>query len=240
MILKNEARKDITKPNERHHYYPFAEINLGDMKTRGKYPGLYPEGAVIHYTASPDGLKTYQYSLKTGLCHFVIDEFGQVYQGFPLLRWGFHAGESMCPVTKRTSVSKYYVGIEVVCAGLLTKRLDSHGADTYETWFGSFIDKSHVMTFNNNRENIKAGTYHLFTPGQVATLESLITWLKWNCQSVFSFDHVFGHDEVSGPRGIGYWRKTDPGGSLGMTMDAFRTKLKQLFIGGDRWTPRSG
>jgi hypothetical protein len=39
---------------------------------------------------------------------------------------------------------------------------------------------------------------------------------------------VLGHDEVSGPKGLGWRRKNDPGGALSCTMSKFREKLKQL------------
>ncbi|WP_457021162.1 hypothetical protein [Luteimonas sp. A611] len=67
--------------------------------------------------------------------------------------------------------------------------------------------------------NQSAGHYQKYTILQEASLRTLLTWLRSNNPDVFRFDLVLGHDEVSPGR------KVDPGGSLSMTMSAFRQSL---------------
>lgn len=45
---------------------------------------------------------------------------------------------------------------------------------------------------------------------------------------IFSFDKIKGHDEAVAESGHPY-RKNDPGGSLSITMDEFRQKLKNQY-----------
>lgn len=86
-----------------------------------------------------------------------------------------------------------------------------------------------MRTITSNTQNIAKGTYEKYTEKQEQALIELVLWLKKNNPSVFNLDYVLGHDEVAGPSGIGRWRKTDPGGSLSMTMDKFRTLLKNKY-----------
>jgi hypothetical protein len=68
------------------------------------------------------------------------------------------------------------------------------------------------------------GYYHKYTPLQEGTLIRTLMWLYVNCID-FKLEYVLGHHEVAGLKGVGYWRKNDPGGSLSMSMNVFRTFL---------------
>lgn len=198
---------------------PFAFIPPKAMKTQGRYERGYPLGAVVHHSAGTDA-GIYEYGLQQGFTYFVINRDGRILQGFPLDRWGSHAGVSKWPGLGE-GVSSKLVGIEVVSAGKLSK-----SGDGWKSWFGKTYSDDEVRTVPTNKENIQAGTYHKFTSEQEASLIKLLRWLKENNPGVFSYDFVIGHDECSGPAGIGYWRKNDPGASLSMTMPELRKHLK--------------
>jgi len=202
---------------------PLAEIPERRMKTRGGYESGQPEGAVIHYTSGQSAKTSLNWGRKQGYCYFIIDRDGIIYQSFPLNRWGYHAGKSLCPVTDRSSVSKYYVGIELASAGKLSKIND----DRYKSWFGN-VYKGEEVRSHPGGANIVAGSYHVFTEEQEDALIKLLCWLKKNSKS-FDFNRVFGHDEICDPLG----RKCDPGAALSVTMPEFRGKLVEKFLEGD-------
>ena len=223
-------------------------VNL-KMKTRGYYQKGHPEGAIVHFTAGRsrkaseggsrnpishlgNGIRGVKSAVDKGsYAYFVIDRDGNVFQNFPLNRWGYHAGKSKCPETGRSSVSSNYVGIEVQNAGKL-KKVDS---ERFMAWFSKpengdeyfYKSKGEVKHFQK-QENIAAGYYHLYSTEQKKALVDLLLWLEDNGNGIFNIDHIFGHDEVAGPRGLGYWRKVDPGGALDMTMNEFRQMLKDI------------
>ena len=220
-----------------------SQIDQLKMKTRGYYSQGHPEGAIVHFTAgrsrskAEGGKRNLPTHLDMGIlgvknavtegsyAYFIIDRSGNVFQNFPLNRWGYHAGESKCPVTGRKSVSNYYVGIEVQGAGMLT-RVDD---DRYRAWFTNTANGDHYFYKSKNevqyfkkRDNIQEGNYHLFSHEQKKSLVDLLLWLEENGNGIFNIEKVFGHDEVAPSR------KNDPGGSLGMSMPEFRRMLKDV------------
>lgn len=204
-------------PNEPGNiWYPLADLSQPSLKTQGKYKYGYPEGAIVHFTAGGSALSSLNYGRKQKYCFFMIDFDGTVYQSFPLNRWGYHGGPSKCPVTRRTSVSKYYVGIEVACAGKLTKLADG----LYKPWFDAEYSEDQVRFAEWAHE---PGYYHKYTKEQEKALTDLLIWLKNNNPDKFSLDLVFGHDEVAPTR------KNDPGGSLSMSMKSYRALLNERF-----------
>lgn len=194
---------------------PFAEVVDPPLPTKGRYPKGYPEGAVVHYTAGAYGLSELELARQVGFTYFLIDKDGGIHQGFPLDRWGSHAGVSSWPSLGPGNVSKRLVGIEVDCAGVVTP----DGAGNFTSWWKSRIPREEVRIVYDE-ENRKAGAYHIYTKEQEESLTRLILWLKENNPEVFSLDLVLGHDEVSPGR------KTDPGGSLSMTMPSYRQVLR--------------
>jgi N-acetyl-anhydromuramyl-L-alanine amidase AmpD len=205
-------------------WYPKAVIPKRKMPTFFEYSMKYPIGAVVHFTAGrdkteQDALSTYNYGCEQGYTFFVIGPTGVVYQGFPLNRGGFHAGQSNWPGIG-SGVSFHLVGIEVVCAGSLDAKLKS--------WFGETYQESEARKILPNSEyECPEGYYKKFTPEQEAALIELLTWLKSNNSAVFKPDYILAHHEVSGMKGIGHWRKADCGGSLSMPMSKLRELIKK-------------
>jgi N-acetyl-anhydromuramyl-L-alanine amidase AmpD len=202
---------------------PLAQIVTPHMPTQGAYPDGYPRGAVVHFTAGRDDNEQHAANMvswgrEQGYCYFVIGPSGIIYQSFPLDRWGHHAGESAWPGLG-SSVSSKLVGIEVCCAG----KLD----DKNQSWFGVTYPSSEVRKVTESKHGCPTGFYRKFTAEQEQSLKQLLIWLKQNNPAVFSFDLVLGHHEVSGMKGIGHWRKNDPGGSLSMPMDILRDDIRR-------------
>ena len=185
------------------------------MRTRGTYRKGYPEGAIVHFTAGhPNGEGAVEYAIsKNSYCYFVIGPDGTVYQNFPLNRWGYHAGKSEHDNLGK-SVSQFLVGIEITCAGKVEKIKDN----LFKPWFDLYLTRQEVR-FVPKEQNCIAGWYHRYTEAQERSLMVLLLWLQQNNPNVFRLEYVLGHDEVSPGR------KSDPGGSLSMTMPDFRAHL---------------
>lgn len=219
-----EDRPSVSEPDSKALWCPFAETEFPEAKTKGSYKHGYPEGAIVHFTAGHHRslASSIETQLKNKLCYFVIDADGNIAQNFPLDSWGYHAGKSKWPGLGN-GVSDNLVGIEVQCGGKLEKK-----GNKWQTWFGKTIPASERRQVQHS-DNQQAGTYHKYTQAQEKALEALLLWLKKNNPEVFSLDLVLGHDEVSGPKGLGYYRKNDPGGSLSMTMSKYRDHLEQEY-----------
>lgn len=205
---------------------PFAVQSPRKMKERGTYARGYPLGAVVHFTAGRDGAqKTIDGGIKNGYTYLCIQRDGKVVQAHPISKWGYHAGESKwifwAKKKLRGTVSDDLIGIEINCAGLVTPQKDG----TFKTWFGTTLTKDEVR-YSPGIANQMKGYYEKYTPAQEDALGKVLFWLKDQSPDIFDFDFVVGHDEVAGMRGIGRWRKNDPGAALSMTMDQFRAKLK--------------
>ena len=208
------------KTGEKLLRVPFAKQYGKESHTRGKYSNGYPVGAIVHFTAGSQNQKgedAMDYQVKKGCTYFFIDKDGQIWQNFPLNEHGYHSGESGWKGLNGY-VSDELVGIEIACAG----QLDSKN----KSWFGATIPQDQVRKVPG-LANMEEGNYQKYTPAQEASLIRLLLWLKSNNPEVFNLDYVLGHDEVSGPAGIGFRRKNDPGGSLSCTMPQLRDKLKE-------------
>lgn len=200
-------------------WYPPATRVIPQLPTKGRYTSGYPRGAVVHYTAGAYGLSELDLARQLGYAYFLIDEHGGVHQGFPLDRWGSHAGLSQWPGIG-TGVSRELVGIEVDCGGIL-KRHPTLPA-VWTTWWGKAIPPAERREVAAEANRV-AGVYHHYTPAQEASLAALLVWLKGNNPEVFDLNLVLGHDEVSPGR------KQDPGGALSLTMPAFRELLQKRY-----------
>lgn len=233
--------KDKDRTIENNLWCPFAEIGETKMVTKGKYRKGFPEGAVIHYTAGRDSTEsdaknTLKWGIEQEYCFFVIGPTGVIYQNFSLDSWGSHSGKSSYGPYKE-AVSKYLVGIEVVCAGKVLPVSEN----TFGAWF-HFVDgnspKSGVKktsrlysseevrhSIEQKETYVQEGYYKTFTAEQESSLTQLLLWLKRTNSNVFNFKYVLGHMEVSP------YRKADPGASISMGMIEYRTKLKNLHEG---------
>lgn len=219
---------------EKKLWYPEALIRT-DLKraAKGEYPKGYPYGAIVHFTAGQyskgveDAIATIANSAYFFCC---IGTDGKLVQANPLNQWGYHAGESAWTIEgeKRNGVSSFLVGIEINNPG----RLELHDGKYYTYWDSKRkqpIAAKDVRVFEQNKDNILAGAYLPYTKAQEETLLEFLLWAKANNPTVFNFDYVLGHDEAAGPKGIGRWRKNDPGGALSMTMTEFRQLLKDEY-----------
>lgn len=207
---------------------PFARTEFPSARTRGAYSYGHPRGAIVHFTAGHPQQRlqdAIDWQVQKGYTYFVIDHEGHIAQNFPLTQWGYHAGDTQKYPSSWPSlgfgVSDQCVGIEVCCPGKLTK----HRAPNFSnTPYSESLCRQ--VAEEANREG---GWYYKFAEAQESALIRLLLWLKSNAPDVFGFEHVLGHDEVSGPRGLGWRRKNDPGGSLSWTMDAFRVELAKRY-----------
>lgn len=212
----SDNRPSISSGDQKLLWCPFAETDFRTAVSRGSYADGYPKGVVVHYTAGRrSGLASaLNYQVNQGYLYFVIDEHGNIGQNFSLDSWGYHAGKSGYPGLSG-KVSNDLVGIEVQCAGKLTK----HG-DNYLTWFDTKVPESEVRAIPAKKDNQEQGYYQKYTEAQEKALTKLILWLYNNNPDVFNLEFVVGHDEV----GLG--RKSDPGGALSMTMPEYRNYLR--------------
>lgn len=237
-------------------------VTLGEV--RHAYQGFRPdglEGAIIHYDAGrsrprtgaddPEygARSTLGHAQSAGYAYATISRSGTIYLpgNMDWERWGSHAGKSVCPDTKRTSVSQFYVGFEVNSPGWLYATTKT---DTYAPWFNCVRDQngsvitnekgkasivsvedetyqaSELRLVKQQQGNIAPGAYTPYTDAQFNALIAVMLWLRATYPRSFRLDRVYGHDEVSPGR------KVDPGGSLGempaaavMTMADFRKRL---------------
>lgn len=210
--------------------YPPATQVATKMKTYNKYRDGWPIGAVVHFTAGryeggiDKAIDSILGGTKNGYAFLCIGIDGKVAQGHSIDEWGSHAGRSNWKGVGE-AVSSKLIGIEMNCAGMLTKKKDGK----LYSWFGTEIPQEQVRHVTEKTYGCPDGFYHKYTAAQEDALFELLLWLKEQRPEVFNFDYVLGHHEVSGKAGIGYYRKNDPGGSLSCTMAELRKRLKDEY-----------
>lgn len=217
------------------YYPPFAKV-LTDVKMpeRGTYQNGYPLGAICHYTAGRDGAeKTIRRAAtnpnhKKRYTYWCIQKDGKIFCAHRVHKWGWHAGSGRwskyLPFLK-DSLNDDCIGIEINCAGLLTKK-----GDRFYTYWGDEVSPSNARYVDGKSKDQAKGYYEKYTPEQEETLVRTLLWLKANDpKNVFTFDAVLGHSEISGVLGVGTWRKVDPSGSLSCPMPELRRRLKELY-----------
>lgn len=184
----------------------YPEIGFYDTES-GWFSGL-----VVHYTVSGRNERSARgvvsHLSRLGLGAMVMDENGLIYvgEGFdPLCHWGHHAGVSKW--RGMVGLSKYFAGMEICSWG----RGSKHGP---------------LRHFDEPLGNIYPGTYQAFTEAQESSLINFCLWAL-DINPEFNLANVCGHDEVRAEAGKP-GDKTDPGGSLSMTMPAFRQHLGSL------------
>ncbi len=215
-------------------FFDLAKRFHGNPK--GKYRNKWPEGAIVHYSATPTSFtaaRLIEDMRSKDLHYHIIDPNGELFLADYLDSWGYHAGPSYWPGLEN-QISNRLCGIEIMCPG---KSMEDDDTNVFYPWWLNgeyipFVQEEDLMRgFSDNFHNIKKGIYWPFTPNQEATLATLLQALKSAQPTVFNFDHVLGHDEVRGPSNGKFhnWEKTDPGGCLSMTMPAYREMLKQTY-----------
>ena len=257
---QDEERPDRNRMGD---YTPPAFETVAGVRhtVQGRRPGGL-EGLIVHFDAyrikkagngaeesdrrSLDMMRSGQ---DNGFHYGEISRTGKIFlaEGFEWNEWGSHAGESLCPVTKRTSVSRYYVGFEMNNPGLLYEAQED---GVFCPWFNTVVNAKGQTELDARgrckrrsatdewypasevrrvaaKGNIKAGVYLPYSFDQFQALTNLCLYLAKTFPATFSLDRVLGHDEVA-PQ-----RKNDPGGALAdparlMTMSEFRTYLKSL------------
>lgn len=229
-------------------------------KVQGRRPGGL-EGMIVHFDAyriraagngaensDARSLDTLRGGQDNGFHYGIISRTGRVFlpEGFDWNDWGYHAGPSLCPVTQRTGVSRFYVGFEMNNPGKLYETADP---DVFCPWFNVVVDNTkpgkppildsqgratrrsatdewytRAQVRHASGGNIHDGWYVPYSYAQRETLTNIALYLAKRFPS-FSLDRVLGHDEVAPTR------KNDPGGALAdpdqlMTMAEFRADLK--------------
>lgn len=205
--------------------YPKAIQSKYKMVERGPYQKGFPEGAVVHFTAGNFRAGSAESAIELGMrnnyTYLALERDGKMYQAHDLTKWGYHAGTSQWPGLG-SGVSKKLIGIEICNAGMLSQKKDG----TLVSWFAKEIPKDQARFVKEEEWGCPTGWYQKFSPAQEATLIEFLLWMKAQNPTVFNFDYVLAHHEVSGEKGIGYWRKNDCGGALSMPMPEFRELLK--------------
>lgn len=198
-------------------WYPKA-TRCAEIPTAGEYEEGWPRGAVIHCTNGRFGLSGLDIARGDGMSYLLIDGRGQVHQGFPMSRWGCHAGTSSWPGINGR-VSRHLVGIKIENAGRL-KPLPEGG---WRTWWGEVVPADEVRNVAAD-QNWEAGAYWAIRPAQEKALIELLLWLKASRPDVFDFGMVVGADECT------QGRRPDPGASLSLTMPDFRALLVSQYL----------
>lgn len=203
---------------------PFAVQHPSQMITRGRYAEGWPRGAIVHHTAGRNtkgkAFDTISGGIKNGYTYLCIDIDGTLVQAHPVSRWGYHAGKSAWKGFGG-GLNDDCIGIEICSPGLLTKEKDG----TLKAYWGEIIPREKARFVTYEQYGCPTGWYARFSPEQEKTLLQTLHWLKEQGGGVFSYENVLGHHEVAGLKGLGYWRKNDPGGCLSVPMDVLRQLL---------------
>lgn len=204
------------KPQQSTGEIENEEPEIVDLDVRIPTHGRYltrsgkARGVVVHYTAGHHGGKVGAERVlkglaKRGLGCLVMDEDGVIYRGknqdIDEIAW--HAGKSAWK--GKTGISRYCIGMEIMCAGKLDKNNKS--------WFDKVYPDSEV------RIDGRGERWHKYTKAQERSLKRFIAWQK-EVNPEFDADWIVGHHEIA-PK-----RKTDPGNSLSISMDSLRRMFK--------------
>lgn len=189
------------------------------MRTRGSYktPTGRPKGLVVHFTAGrwdkgkQDAINTLRWLAGAGLGCIVMDKDGNLLKdkNQDLNEVAYHAGSSEWKGKK--GISFYCLGLELCNAG----KLNSQG----KAWFGQEVPKKERREITD-RAHGAPGLYHAYSKEQEKALMNFIKW-QMDTNPEFDPDWIVGHHEIA-PN-----RKTDPGGSLSITMNELRAKVKR-------------
>ena len=168
-----------------------------------------PEGVVIHHTATYNLNSTVQYFKDNAVdVHFLIGHDGKVIQMVQCNKDAAHAGTSSW--NGRKNLNGYYIGIEVINIGWLTKKGDKFYDGYDREWKGKVRERK-VLGYKY---------WEPFTDEQEKTLQELLVWLT----KIYNIDpkNIAAHYEVSPGR------KNDPAGGLSISMNQLREQILHL------------
>lgn len=169
---------------------------------------LNPDSIIIHFTAGSSlesAINTFKDPLRKVSAHLIVGRNGEVVQMVPFNVIGWHAGKSA--YQGRTGFNKFAIGIEIVNAGMLTKR-----DNLYYAWFGTAYPASEVV-FARHRNETLPKYWHRFTDVQIETVRELCRVIL----RTYNISLILGHEEISPDR------KVDPGPAF--PLDTMRAQL---------------
>lgn len=211
-----------SKRNEKRLWYPPAVQYPKRMKKVWTHDNNYPRGLCVHFNAGRlNPLNTIEGGIKNGYLYDAMGPDGVVHQPNPLTDAGYHTGGMpwKSPEGKTiTPMHKYIRGVEIASAG----KLDKDGKPWFWRAEKDTIPAERIREVKRGGSIRESGKYEKYTPAQEVGIINYCLWLKWNNESVFDFDWVVGHEEIS-------TSKNDPGGSLSVDMATFRKMLKERY-----------
>lgn len=172
-----------------------------------------PDMIIFHYTAGGDAEQTVEWLCDTrakASAHVVIARNGNIAQLVPFDTIAWHAGRS--EYHRRAGLNRYSIGIELACAGELTK-----SGSVFVSWFGARYRRDEVVKLPHKHVNTPS-YWHVYTEQQLQRCQELCAVL---CER-YGIKYMLGHDDVA-PQ-----RKRDPGPAFPLQ------QLKQLLLQKDR------
>lgn len=184
-------------------------------------------GIVFHYDAGrPNNNPTslLNMGVKNRYTYWALTPDGTVHSTTKLNEFGSHVGMYR---------HRNHLGVEISCPGKLVPRNGKFHPWYHWDEYGRFIEGSQpwpddqVRYFGGSSTQVK-GYYAKFTQEQEEAMVSLVQYVKDNCPK-FKIENVVAHDECMTEDGA-YGAKQDVGGSLSMSMPAFREYLKKVIV----------
>lgn len=209
---EDEPERPSEAPEIKYTIPTIVKVAGVRAKIQGKYKTSSKKcsGLVVHYTVSgsskANAKGVLSYMCKKGLGCPVMDENGVIFipENMDIMSdYAYHAGTSRW--NGQSGMSRYFMGIEICSWGKLNKKTELKAKDM-----------RHVKA----EANIKAGTYEPYTKAQEESLKNLILWML-DVNPEFKVDNIVGHDEIAPER------KSDPGGSLSLSMPKYRDQFRQ-------------
>lgn len=186
--------------------YPFAWKYCADPdggKNPLKTEDGRPAGIVIHHTVTYNLNGTVKYFQNNAVdVHFVVGHDGKVVQMVPCNRTAAHAGKSSWAGME--SLNNYFIGIEVVNMGWLTREGEKYYDAYGKEWSGPVRER-------------EAFGYKYWEPFTKEQEQAVLNLCRWLCSSYkIPVENVRAHFEVSPGR------KVDPAGGMEISFDEFR------------------
>lgn len=208
------APKEVTTPTKPT---PTLKIVNSDIQHIARWNNKLI-GVVLHYSAGrqiEDARGLLELGVRNGYTYWALNSKGVFHKTHELNEFGYHVGMYR---------HKNHLGVEIMCPGKLTPK-----DGEFYPWYDLRTPwpKDQVRYFEGSKTQVR-GHYAKFTNDQEEAIVELVHYLKKNCPG-FSIDNVVSHDECMAEIGL-YGEKQDVGGSLSMTMPAFREYLKKVIV----------